>query len=375
MTRALKKGTVATTLLLFAQQGCLLTSDFDGLASGGGSATSTSTGADGDCCLGQVCGANGQCQPFELVNDAIASSIALTADSIYWTDSTYSAVRALAKDAPFGSAPTVVVPSTTKPGNLVATSSALFFSTYDEGGDTYKIQRKDLEGDAEAVEIASGPGRVTSLGVDATHAYFSTISPSSTSSMFRCLQTGGAVDPLVSDSPYAFLSITFDAAKPNDGYVYWARANTFPEGALQRIHKDKLGAEMPVTMVGSQSAPRSLAVSDGTLFWANSGMEGTYGYRLMSATTAGEDLTVLNDALPSPWAVAKLGSQLAWTGLGAQTTSGDVAVTDLTTQETRVLATGQAWPGSVAIDERAVYWANEYDNRLQKVGTCTCQPP
>ena len=367
--------TAMGVLLVLSQQGCLLTSDFDGLSSGGGSATSTSTGSDGDCCLGQVCGANGQCQPIELVSDAIVSSIALTADQIFWTDSTYSSLRSLAKDAPFGSAPTVVVPSAAKPANLVATASALFFSSYDEAGDTYSIFRKDLAGNSAAVEIAAGSCKGARIGVVARHVSFSTISPGSSSYIFRILQAGGPKTAQEWVTRYALLSITFDTHQPDDGYVYWARANTFPEGSLQRIHKEKLDAEMPTTMVDSQSIPRSLAVADGTLFWANSGMEGTNGYPLMAATTAGGDLTVLNDALPTPWAVAKLGAQLAWTGLGAQTSAGDVAVTDLTTGKTRVLASAQPWPGSVAIDDKAVYWANEYNNRLQKVGTCACQPP
>lgn len=355
--------------------GCLLTSDFDGLSSGGGSASSSTSGGDGDCCLGQLCGADGACLPVELAAQGSPSSIALSDTAIYWTDTTLDEIRTLPKVLSAGYVAEVFAAGETNAENAYVRDGFLYWSRHLDGDDTFAVMRRPLDASADPTSVVSGAGHVTGLAVDGTHAYFSVEHvAASTAGLYRVTRAGGAAETLVAPGPYGLRSVALDQAAPDGDTVYWARASSAPEGAIVSIHKDKVAAEQPAVRVAAQSRPWSLVVDDGALYWTNSASDGADGYAVMTAASDGSGLSTVDDSLSSPWALAKHGTTLAWTALGAGSNVGQVAMRVLPDGPVRVLAANEAWPGSVATDGRAVVWANEYDGRVRMMGTCACTP-
>lgn len=367
---------VASFALPLSAGACLLTSDFDGLASGGGTSSSTSGagGDEGDCCLGQLCGADGQCLPIELDTQGVPTSIALSDTTIFWTDSVRDEVRALPKVLPPGFSPEVFAAGEVNADNAFVRDEHLYWTRYDDSAGTFEVRRRPLDASADASSIAAGMGRVEALFVDATHAYFSLqFQADSTGRLDRVLRDGGAAETLVGPEPYVMGSVTADLSAPDGPALYWVRASASPEGAVASIHKDKLPAEDEALLVTGLPRPQSLVV-DGALYWTHSEAVGPFGDALMTAALDGSGVTVVDATLATPWALAKHGDTLAWTAFGPDDGPGSVALRVLPSGPTRVLAASEAQPGSIATDGRAVVWGNEYDGRVRMIGTCACTP-
>jgi hypothetical protein len=391
----LGRSALAPSLVGAALAGCLWTSDLDGLATGGAASSSggggaggassssgggggaSSTGAGGDagaCCLGNVCEESGRCASITMHIGAVIGSLALDATRVYWTDPHLGEVLALSKAALPGDIPDALATAEDHAATIAVRGGLACWSTRDMEADTYALRCRASEGEEEPVTIATGDGSIVGLALDDTHAYFGVVlAATSATSVLRVPLAGGEFETLVAPDQHGLSSPALDQADPTDDRVYWARLEPEPEGGIFSIRKDKLPAEEPRTEVTGQARPLRLVVDDRALYWTNTEDDGATADRVMSAPVGGE-ATEIDASFETPWAIAKYEDTLAWTAIANVQNDGVVATKALPNGEVRVLADGQAWPGSVAIDERAVYWGNEYDGRLQKIGRCVCTP-
>jgi len=147
-----------------------------------------------------------------------------------------------------------------------------------------------------------------------------------------------------------------DGIAVDDLYVYWPNGGT---GEIRRIAK---AGGNPQTLVSNESAPVSIAVDSAAAFWVatttgvvrkvNKG-GGSYAYDVSTGPAGSEETAIGLDATYVYWSAGGASGQV----LRALKTGGGAYP----------LATGQLYPGRLAVDDAGIYWVNKGGGEVSKM--------
>jgi hypothetical protein len=144
--------------------------------------------------------------------------------------------------------------------------------------------------------------------------------------------------------------------------VYWS--NSSPLGASD-VMKVPLSGGVATVLASGQAYPHSLVVNSTGVFWA-------VQTAIMSAPLNSDTAEPIVSA-SSVSVFAVHGDSIYWTTWN-QGTDGEVLVSPLRSGASTVLATDQAYPAAIVVDDTSTYWANSgsigqlyADGGLQKV--------
>ena len=301
---------------------------------------------DHDCLGGDCVGS--ACQPVKLADAQGAGTglhngrLALSPTHVYvsYVDSTFlsGGVAVVAKD---GTGLTCVACDTGAPGE-VATDDAFVYWT-DPGA--HAIGKAAFDGGGPSLVYSTPVAVPIAVGPTALY-YFNSVS-----SDVRRVDLDGANATAIAPMQFGVTSFAFD-----NGWLFWTKENG------EVVAKDLANTSNPPTVMATgRTLPRSLAVDDAYVYWA----EGNWGVAdnaiMRMARGAG---TMDPLASESVHAIAIDETNV----YAADGSGGTIWWVPKTGGEPTFLATAQpSYPMDIAVDPHAVYWSTEDPAEVYKV--------
>lgn len=177
------------------------------------------------------------------------------------------------------------------------------------------------------------------IALDDRHVYWSSLLGKPVPAIVRASKAGGPVEVLASDGVVDMRGLALD-----DGHVYWV--NNWYRGTVRRVAKSGGSSE---TVLAEGPRPLWVATTPGGFVWSaqnNDGMTQLIGR--MRADVA----TSLSSDIDTAWEVT-----VDLTHAYFITHGGDVRRVALTGGPATTLASKQASPMAVALDDEHVYWS------------------
>jgi hypothetical protein len=313
-----------------------------------------------------------------------ATSLAVDATSVYWTNPNDETVRKV----PVGGGPTATLAGGAAP--LAIDSTGVYCTNQFSTNPAPAILKMPLGGGAPAV-IASLSILPAAIAVDATGVYWT--SPGRGQVYF---QDAGASELSRLLAPGSVMKISLDGGLPtvlasgqvgvgaiaiDENNVYWTAGTVVNFGTPQfrresSVVKMPLGGGTPATFVSGQIDSFRIAVDAANIYWLNRGT-GENGYTdgsvMKASLTNGLPITLATgqvnltdmaiDATSVYWAT--MGSPQD-DGTGGYVGDGAVMKVPLAGGTPTTIASGQLAAAALAIDATSVYWANDIDGSLMK---------
>ena len=312
----------------------------------------TNCGACARDCLGASC-AVGLCQPVIVRGQQTHPyQVVVDDDYVFWTvggvDTGAGKVMRCNKN---GSAPRTLVDSATKPRGIALDGDFVYWSDGAEGS-LHRVRKDTTGGD----EVLADPMMLTShadtgLWLADGRAYWT---HKEAGEVYAADLDGNNFATLASAQPEPRQIVVFD------GFAY------FSAGPAPEVRRVPIGGGA-VESFASPDPPYEtvafawgLAVADGAVFFREtdwgSGLEG----RLMRLDPSSGDIVQVVQS-PGARGLTSDGADLFWTGNEDNT----ISRADLAGENPQVVATGQATPNGIAVDDEAIYWTNRSDGNPQ----------
>jgi hypothetical protein len=300
---------------------------------------STKSCADGGLdCLGGAC-ISDMCQPVVLANNETwASYVAVDGTNVYWTDGASGGgfVRAMPRGG--GTPVTLTQGGSNEQFYAIAVYSGTVF--YSEINKDHLVYAVPIDG-GTAVPIASVK-YASDLGIDGTGVYMVDTSGTVYATSFD----GGALRTVASAGSTSF------ALALGNGFVYWGGWHGSDGGGPGAVWSAPASAtDAAPFVVATNQTPVGIAVSTTTAYWVNQ-----FGGTGVASTALPGGGTVTTFGGPVN------GSRIAldccnvyWTDYA----SGTVSKAPLGGGSATIIASNQFKPSGIAVDDVAVYWANQ----------------
>jgi hypothetical protein len=158
-----------------------------------------------------------------------------------------------------------------------------------------------------------------------------------------------------------------------DGYVYWIDFGT-SQPNTGSVNKVATTGGAVTRLATGQNQPRGIATDGVNVYWTSGANAGTVSKVSVNGTDAGS-ITVLAQNQGGPWAIVvdtpdvdggTTQSFVYWTNFNDNNIQ-KVLSTSTGPGTPYVLASLQNNPVAIAVDTKAVYWANQGDGKLWKV--------
>lgn len=296
-------------------------------------------GACGHDCLGGACVASA-CQPAVLYSGLSALGLAVNSTHLFTGGDEGVMQVALAGGTPelFAWTPTLATA-------VVLDGATAYWC------ENFSLKKKPLAGGPTTNVYSLNPDcSAFGLAVDGTYIYWA--KDYLTGSVMRAPAAGGAATALASglESPYG---IAVDAS-----HVYWSES--VKPGAIYRIPKD---GGTPEVLATTSERPRAIALDETHVYWTN-GWVGPGGPAVMRVPKAGGTPAALGDGVggENPQGIALDGTDVYWT----DTNAGVVWRAPKAGGPATLLASGDPFAVSIAVDAMAVYWTVS-NNPVSKV--------
>jgi hypothetical protein len=239
-------------------------------------------------------------------NEAMPTLLALSQDTVYWTDEGGSSkvgagsVKSALKSQPCSTGCAAIATALDRPFGIAYGDGVLYWTTLGPIGSNQGALHSTNDG---GKPLLDGLGDPTILAVDANDLFFT----------------------------------------------------QFFAGNVNKL--GLLGTTILTTLVAGQFAPDGIAVDGDDVYFANSG-----GGKVKRVKRDATDAVELADGLDHPGLVALDADYVYWTAYGSANADGQIqrmkkGCVGAACVET--LATGQCGPIGIAVDQKAVYWANE----------------
>ncbi|SRR5579883_300551 len=247
-----------------------------------------------------------------------------------------------------------------------------------------------LAGQCQPIVLASNQGHPSGIALSPTNVYWTNNSP--TGSVAMTSTAGGAVTTLASDqnSP---IGISIDASN-----AYWVNYGSAaaPDGAVMRCALAGCGGS-PTPVASGRTAPWSITLSNGDLFWTEGvsvfkngstlAAEINNPYALLIASSiaiwtdsigriqtclvggcAGNPTAITPSVNTASYGLATDSVYLYW----SNSVGGTIQKATLSGGNLSILAAAQASPVGVAVDSQNVYWANQAGGTIMRCAVSGC---
>lgn len=304
-------------------------------------------GACGHDCLGGMC-SDGHCAPKLVASGFSGSDLALSATDVYVVDGN-SGGRLLKIAKTDGTITPIAGGGVT---GVAIYGTTVYWTAWITSGTEGVVSRSALDGSGR-VDFATGQANPGPIVVDASGTYWINLGVSSAtgSVMRRGPNDAGAVP--VAESLPGPCSIALDGTN-----VYWMTTgiDAGRDGAIYRKAKSGSGSVATVAPMQPNASGSlfSLAVVQGTLFWAPRGLGNTDGLVRSMPIGGGSIAEIARDQV-RPQSVAADDAFVYWVSEGG-TNDGLVQKASLTTHTITQIAGALPNPMDIAIDGPALYF-------------------
>jgi hypothetical protein len=310
-------------------------------------------GACGHDCLGGPC-ANGTCGVVVLATGT-GTGIAINDTRVYWADADLDGgILSVAKD---GSHPLTIATGQAAPVGIFADDTNVIWTDISNGA----IWRANTDGSNPFALYTPDHTGGRGIVADATNVYWAATYQGEIFSEPRAgVPDGGLPTILAGSGTYAW-GVAQDATN-----FYWADEGGYPvmqsspPGSIMSVPKDGSG---PAQMVaGGQVDPRFMAADVTGVYWTDPGA----GTALRLTPGAAQPQVLFTGE--QPFGIALDATYLYLSTIGTDNSDGTVVRLPKDGSGTPfVMANGLSYPSEVAVDDVAVYWANQAGGGIMKV--------
>ncbi len=299
-------------------------------------------GACGHSCLGGAC-ISGLCQPFALVTGQnTPDAILLDATSVYWVNKVPDTGKVL-KVAKTGGPPMTIAAMQNNPSSLALDGTFVYWTNFVNNGN---VAKAPVSASGFVIVLASNQNQPRSIVVDGATgtAYWTNFGNGTLSQVNLANNASKAI----------FFGQSGPSGLANDAdNLYWTNAN---DGTVRRGTR-----QQNVSTVGSgKGIPLRLVVDTTSAFWTTA-----TGVSVLTAPLpSGATVTLASGLIANAWGIALSGPDVYFTANGP---NGAVLKVPRAGGAVTTVASQQAGPNSVAIDEKAVYWTNSLDGTVMKL--------
>jgi hypothetical protein len=314
-------------------------------------------GGCGHDCLGGTC-SNSACQPVRLVfGQAAPWDLAVDGTSLYFTNHADGTVKKCATSG-CGSAPTTLASTQTLAQRVTFDATYVYWTDQGDGTPNGAIRRV-LKNATGLQTLANGETLPEGIAVDAANVFWGM--RTSTGGL-RVGAIGGGAGSTIAPQDTA-TSVVYDGAS-----IFFASAGS-SVGAVKRCAVAGATCSAVTPLFSGTDNVFGLAVDGAHVYFATLTSSGT----LYSANKSdGSNQQPLAGALPYPLRVATDGTDVVWVNRGpSDGASADGSVMRCAVGgcagNPAVVAQGLSDPHGIAIDAKAIYWANANDGTIWKI--------
>jgi hypothetical protein len=315
-------------------------------------------GACSHDCLGGACQA-GKCQPVELATGPKQGwCLELSADTVYWTASGDTAVTTddqLLTTPKGGGSATPLVSGKGQPRCLSLDGSSMAWTSLDGSlwvGSASGTNAKQLTSapNAYGLHLASG------------FVYYTTLQ--TPGSVLRIPFTGGTPQTLAYNQTNPVQVVADDAS----GYAYFTTRGSGPAYADGTLSRVALAGGTVEVLAPNLTNARGVTVYGTSAFWTARGTEGSYTDGTVGRVDlANLSITTLATGLNGPGRGIAVDASDVYVTTTALSGDGTILRIPVAGGSAEPVATAQAAPADLAIDDIAVYWVNETTGTVMRL--------
>lgn len=295
-------------------------------------------GACGNTCGGQC--ALSRCTVTLASGQNSPAYIAIDTSAVYWStgSSCPSTVGAVMKVPLSGGTATAVAPSQVVTALTIDNTSAYWVGTDCNNLGMLQIRSARKVGGGSVTNLAVLPTvfAVNGFATDNVNVYAAQRGEGTTPGAVMSVPKGGGALTTLATGDGNLGTIALDAT-----YIYWI------EGG---INKTPLGGGSS-SQVSSAQGGDTLAMANGSLYWASGGASGT----VSRVSTAGGTVTDLATGLSYPQKAVTDGSYVYFVAFNAALSASNIMKVSVSGSSAQMVVVG-ATPSSLAVDGTSVYW-------------------
>lgn len=269
------------------------------------------------------------------------------------------------QDGPDAGPKFVLVSDPGAPSDLAIDSDYVYWTSYASG----TIQRVSKAGGAAQPLASIQRFGNPSLDVDDTSVYFTAFDDSGVTMYVGAIPKSGGKVSVIAGQQY-----TASHVRVKDGFVYWVTGAPSSGGGIARASVTN-GSVQTLTPTTYISVGR-LCVDDQNVYWTDEGDLGpTSGHAYRTLRDGTGQVVTLGSDLDSPYGIAVDASMVfVATGAHSNPTNGNWngAILSLNKSApglaaTTTLASNQAVPLAIALDDVSVYWGDHLAGYVMKI--------